>query len=163
MPDNCDLCEKLSAGAFGLTNTYQDIFTWLVRWNHIFMDGSILKSERWNNLKLLIFQESRLRVHQAKLGSGGVQEDLAEEGEVLKLIWQRKEGEVKWEKKAGNSWNCKGSLGFSAWERREKRNLTQGDPWWSITNGQWTMTQNEMRSLHVISKENYQIKSLVVL
>ena len=97
MPDNCDLCEKLSAGAFGLTNTYEDIFTWLVRWNQIFMDGSILKSEQWNNLKLLIFQESRLRVHQAKLGSGGVQEDLAEEGEVLKLIWQRKEGrEEKW-------------------------------------------------------------------
>ena len=33
-----------------------------------------------------------MRLHQAKLGSGGVQEDLAEEGEVLKLIWQRKEG-----------------------------------------------------------------------
>ena len=33
-----------------------------------------------------------MRVHQAKLGSGGVQENLAEEGKVLKLIWQRKEG-----------------------------------------------------------------------
>ena len=59
VPDNCDLCEKLSSGGLREEKTYDDMFSWLVR------DADcVYTSPRWKLRKYLsIWREAAERSH----------------------------------------------------------------------------------------------------